>query len=816
MPIVKDASSPNAKATLATAAVVSNSFSPPAGSLVVVLVGWGLADANATIACTSTGPAGTWTKVASTAVGYGQVSIFYRYYATAPGAITVTTTPSSNIGGNGSLMQDVRVYNGCAPVQSGASFAVSRASRSDYNQALVTTKAESLVVGVAAIFTDSVLLTPVANFQSDWTYQSTSSSKNSIWSGTRKIVTGTPGSTSVGWTAAPTGSGSVAAFEILPLATTETPETPLPGGTSGGVISKSSPAPPYAVQEAFLAPTSKITRRVEIYENDGVKPWRPELWDRLIDGTVSADYSRDERRSFEITLDNYDGELEHSPTNLWYDKVFKVYYGISVNEKKYVPAIVIVEEYDAPGQAVLLKKMLNRKGFTRVRINTQAASFLDVMDFDIVISISNDYSRKLTLLQEAYARGKSVFTANLQSTAAQLPYLIGAAASGTVVAPDNSMSPNTAVAHPLNSGWSEWVVAGNKTMRRITTPASGAVSVGRWYDAPAGLIPGVLVVEQPAGGARWIHLQQAEFNPAKMYVPEACENFIARAMQYLDVFVPTTYWEAQIGEFMVDALSNTDEGDTVSVTGRDYTKRCLLSKFVNSTGYSAGQNIGTIIRSIAVNAGITKFNLPIITDTLQRDLTYERATERWKAMKEIADASNYEIYFDSNGFMVMRKYQDPLLTPPTLELTTGEWGNLVTASNKASDSRLFNHVVVTGESNDTAIPPVAAEARNVQPNSPSSIQKIGDRVVEIKSSLVTTVAQAQELANTYLRVSSLEEFELDFTSILLPWIEPGEILEIEQERAGNYVPTRYLISNLSFPLDLGPMSGNGKRVTIVL
>jgi hypothetical protein len=287
-------------------------------------------------------------------------------------------------------------------------------------------------------------------------------------------------------------------------------------------------------------------------------------------------------------------------------------------------------------------------------------------------------------------------------------------------------------------------------------------------------------------------------------------------MQYLDTFVPVTYWEAQIGEFMVDSLSNSDDGDTISVTGRDYTKRCLLSKFVNSTGYSIGQNIGTIVRSIAVNAGITKFNMPIITDTLQRDLVYERGTERWKAMKEIADASNYELYFDANGFMVMRKYQDPLLTPPTLELTTGEWGNLVTASNKASDSRLFNHVVVSGESNDSTIPPVAAEARNVLPNSPSSIQRIGDRVVEIKSSLVTTVAQAQELANTYLRVSSLEEFELDFTSILLPWIEPGEILEIEQERENKYVPTRYLLSNLTLPLDLGPMSGNGKRVTIVL
>lgn len=805
---------PNSKASATLKAITSNSFSPPAGSLVVVFASWGY-DTSGTppsIACSSTGPAGTWTLVKLQASIWGAVYAWVRYYATAPGAITITTTVTAAAGNT--HFQDVKVYSGASPTQNGAAVSAGVSNSSAVNMNITTTKAGSQVVGISNLsVAQSNSIANVANWVGDFQYINGAVIQTS---GSRKILTGTPGVTNVGWTATKADNGVMLFFEIVPVQETVEPETPTPGGSVGGVISKSSPAPPYVVQEAFLAPTSKITRRVEIYENDGKMPWRPELWDRLIEGTVSADYSRDERRSVELTLDNYDGELEHSPTNLWYDKVFKVFYGITVNEKKYVPAIVIVEEYDAPGQAVLLKKMLNRKGFTRVRINTQASSYLDVMDFDIVISISNDYARKLTLLQEAYARGKSVFTANLQSTAAQLPYLIGSAATGTVAAPDNSVSPNTAVAHPMNSGWAEWVVAGTKTMRRITTPASGATSVGRWYDANAGLIPGVLVIEQPAGGARWIHLQQAEFNPAKMYVPEACENFLARAMQYLDVFEPVKYWEAQIGEFMVDALSNTDDGDTISVTGRDYTKRCLLSKFVNSTGYSAGQNIGTIIRSIAVNAGITKFNLPIITDTLQRDLTYERATERWKAMKEIADASNYEIYFDSNGFMVMRKYQDPLLTPPTLELTTGEWGNLVTASNKASDARLFNHVIVTGESNDSTIPPVSAEARNIQPTSPSSIQKIGDRVVEIKSSLVTTVAQAQELANTYLRVSSLEEFELDFTSILLPWIEPGEILEIEQERAGNYVPTRYLISNLSFPLDLGPMSGNGKRVTIVL
>ena len=724
--------------------------------------------------------------------------------------------------------------------------------------------------------------------------------------------------------------------------------------------------PPEVVQDAFLAPTSHIVRRCEIYENDGSTPWRPENWDRLIDGSVTADYSRDERRAMELKLDNYDRELDHSPTNLWYDKVFKIFYGINVNESDHDPYIIIMEEFSSAGEALNLKKMLNAQGYTRVRINTTVTTYAQLEEYDIIISIAADFTRKLALIQEAYNKGKSVFTFSLQATAAQLPEIIGSAAVDPISIIDrtNLISPNLSVAHELNSGWARWGMhgvwntyesfdnlddwtrtatslsqfdsvtrhsatqslkipagagmddnywrivdvrpndnytfavyatkdaayngtssnsklrvtsvdgstfytaaaydaaaltvgtftrrtvtfaipagvtqvrvqlrtdhtAGNLWLddveirhagvttpfRKILTTAPGVVTVGQWWDSAAGgFSPGAMAL-QNASGERWVHLQQVKFAADNLDLPENCEKFIGRALQYLDTWEPTAYWEAQIGEFMIDSLATDETGDTISVSGRDYTTRCLNSKFVNSTGYAIGTNIGTIIKGIASNAGITKFSLPIITETLPRDLVYERGTERWKAMKEIADASSYEIFFDSSGFMVMRKYQDPLLSPPTLQLTEGERGNLVSSSNKASSSRLFNHVVVTGESSNRAFPPVAAEAKNLLATSPSSIQRIGDRVTEIKSSLVTTVVQAQELANNYLRISSLEEFELDFSSIMLPWIEPGEILEILEPSGGSFFPTRYLISNLNFPLDLGPMSGNGKRVTVVL
>jgi len=181
-------------------------------------------------------------------------------------------------------------------------------------------------------------------------------------------------------------------------------------------------------------------------------------------------------------------------------------------------------------------------------------------------------------------------------------------------------------------------------------------------------------------------------------------------------------------------------------------------------------------------------------------------------MNEIALANNYELYFDHEGYLVMREFADPLLTPASLTLKTGPGGNLVSLGAKTEDSKLFNHIVVVGESSDSNTPPVYAEAINTSATSPTSVVEIGDRVNTTTSALVTTIAQAQELAASLLAVSQLEQFEMQFTSTLLPWIEPGEIIDMEVEEDTYWGPDRYLLTSLTLPFDLSPMSGNGKRV----
>lgn len=86
--------------------------------------------------------------------------------------------------------------------------------------------------------------------------------------------------------------------------------------------------PSDAIIQEFLKPVKTITRAMEIYEIDGVTPWRPDLWSRAFTGSVSVKYGNDERRSVDVTISNGDGALVHDPGQFWYDKVLKFYRGV--------------------------------------------------------------------------------------------------------------------------------------------------------------------------------------------------------------------------------------------------------------------------------------------------------------------------------------------------------------------------------------------------------------------------------------------------------------------------------------------------------
>jgi hypothetical protein len=286
-------------------------------------------------------------------------------------------------------------------------------------------------------------------------------------------------------------------------------------------------------------------------------------------------------------------------------------------------------------------------------------------------------------------------------------------------------------------------------------------------------------------------------------------------------------WETPLGVFMIDRIGQGRFPHTIKVTGRDLSKKCIISQLSQTLSFPQGVAIETIVQALAANAGIKQFALPITGNAYSDDLTFTSGTPRWTVIKNLSDLIGYEVYFRPDGVLTMRPYQDPTLSPVAWSFTQDAGGSLVDYDKSSTDSGVYNHIVVTGAplgaspsdlagavtGSDTS-EIVFAEARNDDPGSPTRIARIGDRVKPYQSDYFTSAAQAQDFANLMLRVAALEEYDLNFTSLVIPFLDAGDIIEVIEPDEDPYTPSRFLLSNFSIPMSLGPMTGVGRRTTI--
>lgn len=569
--------------------------------------------------------------------------------------------------------------------------------------------------------------------------------------------------------------------------------------------------PPQQVVNATLAATSRIIRRVEIYEADGETRWNADKEIRLVDGSVNIDYSRDERRTLDITLDNSDGRLVNAPKYFWYDKIIKVFRGVNVGEQPRPPKVLIISDDNTV--APQFRKMLASVGIGTVTVNTEVATIDGLAGYEVIVSLGSQATPlKTALLQEAYGAGMRVFTQGQAATEMEIPFIT---ASASVTAADFTgnppwnITPNAAVTEPLVTGWH----AEDYTppiLDGVVPTALAADAIAISPTAVANQSGSTLIAAVNASGGRWVHMQPMLADTSNT------ANFLARAFDWLNPFVPLADWETQIGEFMIDKISEDHFPHLVKVTGRDYTKKCLNSKFEQATQFNGGQQLETLVGAISANAGIYKKVLPVTGITVGKSFMYERGTERWKAIVEIANAYNYDVYFDGQGYLRMTVIEDPATTQSSMTFRTGPLvGNLSTYSKSTNDSRIYNHVLVTGDPGDGSTLPPSAEAKNTDPNSPTNIDQIGDRLYQYASSFIATTEQAQAVADSFLAVHALEEFQLDLTGVVLFWMDVGEIVTWIDPSPAPGDPTRFLLSNITIPLTLGPMSATALRVTNV-
>lgn len=571
--------------------------------------------------------------------------------------------------------------------------------------------------------------------------------------------------------------------------------------------------PSRAARAAILAPLTRLYSRAEFYERDGRTPFKPNDMTRVIDGSVSVDMTRDERRAFDLTLENYDDALDIRKTNIWYNKIVKIFKGVYVSD---ITGDDIRIAVTGNSGTALTKKLINstrqlmmNTGADLVRAFGRDITMEDIEDFNILVSATGTtYPSNISLLKSFMDSGRDVITISTQTNG--LPLITASVAEDAQA--DVLVMPTGTGDAPGAFGWDFWqydLIANQMK--------------------PTGLAPGVEVTARRADGTPAVMFMRSKVNSEGSWThihmdPPRTEAEISEADEFIQLLrviissvksdLTPAFWETQIGEFEIDTIKTQSFPRTMQLSGRDRVKTCMGSKLEAATAYKKGSKIPDIIRSLASNAGITKFRFEPMNKTLAAQVNYDLGTSRWEVMKAFAESITCELYFDGQGYLVLKPQEDVAKKTVHETFTTGETGNIVEFSKTSDDSEMFNVIIVSSESTGDDTPPIIAVAKNTNTNSATSITQVGQRAKLITSSVIKKKADAQKLADTTLKVSGLHSYSIDISTLQFFWLEAGMVIQFNDPYALTTEPSRFLLSSFSIPLGLGTMSMNAKRLVI--
>jgi hypothetical protein len=262
---------------------------------------------------------------------------------------------------------------------------------------------------------------------------------------------------------------------------------------------------------------------------------------------------------------------------------------------------------------------------------------------------------------------------------------------------------------------------------------------------------------------------------------------------------------APLGVFLIDTPSV--DSRRLSISGADRVDRALRSKFTEPTTYASGSGVGAAIKDMLVDAGIGA-DMWTIDDggaVLGAARSYEADDERMGAAKSLATDFGLEVFADANGFVVVRPKRDPADLPVVWEFMAGPDATMLGVSKSWSREKFYNHVVAIGESADEAVAVVRAEASIDDPASPLRVDgPMGDRLYTYKSAMITTVGQAQAVADSLLWEHALIEEELKVELVPHPGLEAGDAVRVVDP--DSRTDDSYMIDAITTPLAGGSSS----------
>lgn len=242
------------------------------------------------------------------------------------------------------------------------------------------------------------------------------------------------------------------------------------------------------------------------------------------------------------------------------------------------------------------------------------------------------------------------------------------------------------------------------------------------------------------------------------------------------------------------------DGVQISLSGTDRSRKVGRNRFTRPYAIANGTNVGTAIRSLILDRlPATKFNFaPTIRTMGATVLGLERDNNPWAEAVKMANSIGMDLYFDNDGVCVMTPFTDPEKTRPAARYVEGANATILSASRRQSDERVYNGIIVIGESTSNTAP-VRYELWDTDPESPTYYLGDYGRVPYFfTSSYIQTQAQAKEVAHKWLPRLLRAVEDVTFDAIVNPALDIGDVLLIRLKR--NKLESRRHLDGFTIPL----------------
>jgi Domain of unknown function (DUF5047) len=260
----------------------------------------------------------------------------------------------------------------------------------------------------------------------------------------------------------------------------------------------------------------------------------------------------------------------------------------------------------------------------------------------------------------------------------------------------------------------------------------------------------------------------------------------------------------RLGTFRISTIevTSTPKNRLITLRGIDNSDKVSRAKFTDGYKVAKGTNIGTAIQNIIAPVGSIAFGFETTTSTAQQDYNYLRGDDRWLAAQDLATGIGYELFFDEYDKCRFRLFADPTTASARWRYSSRDEDALkkhpiLELSRVAEDSNVYNHVIVTGESDSNV---VVGEAYDNDARSPTyRYGPMGDIPYFTSQSTTQTNADAQAMAARLLHRYTRVAETITMTHIPNAALQPGDVINVSEPRAK--ISGAYFAGDMTIPLD---------------